>query len=587
MKKNNLLRIVLIYMRFTCIFCVFIPFTNLKGQSLFYKHGTNVIDDFSAVSNNYSFDIVNQYSDYLMLIFEASTSAELSPKIVRLAPDERATVKMILGSGVNSFKLIYDISLSPELVATTHRGRYRAISYGETVMTVPVKQELYKSLKSRAEEILSGSKELVTDSRMPKGTYIYTPGPFYRDAGLFARDFLYQLEGSGGYLVTMDEVKRAVDFLLLNQLKENTIVGNFTFPKGAIPDHAYPDGRYAWGPGLNYGEVPGRFNRPSMDESMCFITLAWHYGYKANWNKEWQSWFKANSSGFTGAWESVPRNPNTGLVTQWVTPRHTGANGINEYDGACVTWGFHDSYALGGDDIGTSILACNAARALADMFEKVSDSLSLKKWRITADDMRNSIRAQFNSAGYLPWGVGNDTVTPKMASPDYTGYAVWSGILTDSQADAASDWFASNYKADKAQGGLANLFNMQSGYRGTVRMARKSDDVYPGKHIWPHVIAPLWENLAYGYNAYQDGGYWYYKSDGIALTLWRKHPEEAKEWVNNTYSDIINNGIESPYERIDWNGPVNGRYNASIGPVLGMGMPAITYSITVVKKNKK
>ena len=48
---------------------------------------------------------------------------------------------------------------------------------------------------------------------------------------------------------------------------------------------------------------------------------------------------------------------------------------------------------------------------------------------------------------------------------------------------------------------------------------------------WPNVDAAHWENLAYGYNAYQDGGYWYYMSLGIAKTLWRKHPKEAKEWV--------------------------------------------------------
>ena len=34
-----------------------------------------------------------------------------------------------------------------------------------------------------------------------------------------------------------------------------------------------------------------------------------------------------------------------------------------------------------------------------------------------------------------------------MASPDLTGYALWSGILTDAQADAASDWLATRYHA--------------------------------------------------------------------------------------------------------------------------------------------
>jgi hypothetical protein len=126
--------------------------------------------------------------------------------------------------------------------------------------------------------------------------------------------------------------------------------------------------------------------------------------------------------------------------------------------------------------VGTSVLACNAARALADMYDHASDPVSAKRWSAIADAMRDAIRAQFNPAGNLPWGVG--TGSPTMASPDITGYAVWSGILSGEQADAASDWFAVCYKADKAAG-AADLFHMTRGFRGSVRMARKADDVTP------------------------------------------------------------------------------------------------------------
>ena len=118
-----------------------------------------------------------------------------------------------------------------------------------------------------------------------------------------------------------------------------------------------------------------------------------------------------------------------------------------------------------------------------------------------------------------------------MASPDITGYAVWSGILTSVQADAASDWFAGCYRADRAAGGPADLFHMSPGCRGAVRMARRCDDVSPGRHVWPDMTPPHWENLTYGYNAYQDGGYWYTMSLGIAVALYRRHPAEAIEWV--------------------------------------------------------
>lgn len=552
--------------------------TEMEGGKLFCRTGTDKVEDFTAVLPTHTFDAVNGSTSHLMIVFEPNSDARVTPNIVRIAPGERRTIEMVVASGSKSFTLSYAVSCAPTPF-NTHADRYRAYNDGETVMCVPVSPSLHAAMDLRAESIVMDSKTLVTDKDMPSGTYIYTPGPTYRTAGIFARDFLYQLEGSGRDTVTADEVKRAVDFLALKQLSENRKVGEYTYPKGAIPDHVYPDGRYCWGPGMFYGDDTAHFNRPSMDEAMCFITLAWHYGCKAGWDLAWQSWFSQNAQRFVAAWNSLPRNPKTGLITQWTTAGHIGANGITENTGPSVMWGFHDSYGFPGDDVGTSVLACNAARALADMFGHASDPSSARTWSTIADTMRDAIRMQFNSAGYLPWGVGAGA--PTMASPDITGYAVWSGILTDAQQDAASDWLAARYNADKAAGGAADLFNMTIGCRGSVRMARKADDVTPGSHVWPHTVAPHWENLAHGYNAYQDGAYWYYMSLGVAVTLYRKHPEEAREWVANAYTDISTGDSNQPYERIDGITPANNRYNASVGPLLGIGLPARISTICV------
>ena len=113
-------------------------------------------------------------------------------------------------------------------------------------------------------------------------------------------------------------------------------------------------------------------------------------------------------------------------------------------------------------------------------------------------------------------------------------------------------------------------------------MARKADDVSPGRHVWPDMRdGAHWENLAFGYNAYQDGGYWYYMSLGVAVTLARKHPDLAREWVGNAYADLAAADAHAPYERIDGMKPVNDRYNASIGPLMGMGRPATLGSVEV------
>ena len=67
----------------------------------------------------------------------------------------------------------------------------------------------------------------------------------------------------------------------------------------------------------------------------------------------------------------------------------------------------------------------------------------------------------------------------------------------------------------------------------------------------------------------------------IAETLARKHPDLAREWGGHAYADLAASDAQSPYERIDGLQPVNDRYNASVGPLLGMGLPAETSSVTV------
>jgi len=556
----------------------------LTAQQLFCQAGTDREETFAAVRAEHRFEVVNSSTSHLMVAFGGCTEATVTPGVVRLAPGGRQAVTLKARADAKTFALSYALTMAATPF-TTHSNRYRAYSDGETVLCVPVAPAHYAAMKARTKAILKDSLEKVSDPAMPAGAVIYTPGPFYKQAGIFARDFLYQLEGAGRYTATAEETKRAVDFLALKQLTENRKVGAFTYPKGAIPDHVYPDGRWCWGPGNFSGDDTAHFRRPSMDEAMCFVTLAWHYGYKAGWDAAWQAWFKQKAQRFSDAWNSVPRNPKSGLVTQWSTPDHIGANGIDETNGACVMWGFHDSYGFGGDDVGVSVLACNAARALSDMHEHAGDATAVKIWSGIADAMRDAVRAQFHKDGYLPWGVG--TNAPTMASPDFTGYAVWSGILTDAQADAASDWFAARYRADKAAGGAADLFHMSAPFRGAVRMARKADDVSPGRHVWPDMRdGNHWENLTYGYNAYQDGGYWYYMSLGVAATLNRKHPDLAREWVGNAYADLAGADANPPYERIDGMKPENNRYNASVGPLMGMGMPAVVSSVNIVVGEK-
>ena len=324
----------------------------------FRRHGADVPASFAAVNSSLIFDVVDSSSEYWMIQFDASPDVSVEPKLLRLAPGERQAVTLRLAAGKGPTTLTYALSRSARPFAT-HANRYRAYSDGETEGCIPVAAAGLDALRARTATILRLSKTPMTDPAMPPGTEIYTAGPFYKAAGLFGRDFLFQLEGAGREFVSADSVRAAVDYQASKQLLANRKLGAFTYPKGAIPDHIYPDGRFCWGPGLFYGDDTAHFHRPSMDQAFCFVLLGWHYGYKATWDDRWKSWFGEKAQRFSDAWESVPMNPRTGLVTQWSTPGHVGASGITETNGSSVSWGFHDSYGLGGDDLGCSILACN------------------------------------------------------------------------------------------------------------------------------------------------------------------------------------------------------------------------------------
>ena len=181
----------------------------------FCTTGTNRAWQFTSLPGMHFFNVVNPGDGYAMLLWEPNVRVRLSPGIVRLGPRERKSVTLSIGP----HSLSYAVSRS-SAPFRTQADRYRGQSDGETVRCVPVAPTLAASMNSRTSDIFRDSRTLVTDKNMPAGTYVYTPGPFYRAAGIFARDFLFQIEGGGRDLVTADEVKRAVDLMAMKQLQE-------------------------------------------------------------------------------------------------------------------------------------------------------------------------------------------------------------------------------------------------------------------------------------------------------------------------------------------------------------------------------
>lgn len=445
------------------------------------------------------------------------------------------------------------------------------------------------SLKTAS--VLAQARTQVTQSGWT-GRYIVTPGGPYAYAGIFARDFLYSLDGAAS-LIAADDIKTGVDLYLDKQLTANRVVGAYTYPVGSVPDHIYPDGRYSWGPGAYYGDVTGHFNRPTIDEHFCLIAIAWHYGKKIEWASPFPTWFASIASKLEAAYNAVPRNTSSGLVTQWTTPTRTNPGGITESNGPCMMWGFHDSYIFPGDDVGTSLLAFRAATCLAEMYTVTGDTTSAAAWTAKATAMQTAIQAVFNAGGWLPWNVnvaGVPQTAPTQASPDLTGIAVAWNVLTPTQADAASDWLYARYTADKASGGAADLFDFRSGHRGTVRMGRKVDDAVANSTMYPINTSPYnctANGGGYGFGNYQNGGYWYYMSQGVATAIARKHPAAAIEWADGCAADALAASASTwPFENFGVGSYANGLnqlYSASAGSVMGMVSEALAgYQSTLV-----
>jgi hypothetical protein len=417
--------------------------------------------------------------------------------------------------------------------------------YAVSTAAVPVDATLSANGVARRDTIVAASRNAITDTG---GGYYYNPGPGYA-GGFWPRDLLYMLEA--GATISDSDQRRMLDWLLSKQLSSSVS----TYPAGSIPDHLSASGQVGWGPGDYFGINPsGRLNsRPSMDNNVIVQQLAWQYGSARAWDATWQAWFTANATALVNAYNAIPRTGN--LVTQYGSSPAT-------------TWGFLDCINLSGANIGCSVLSCNAARALSDMYGHANGAANQETWAVTAAAVQSAIQATFTTdahGGYLKWTIGGNS---DVMSPDVTGYAVCSGILNATQTAQASDWLNWRYGLDKAAGGAGDLFTFATGCRGGVRQRRVTDG------NWSTFF------LAVAAGTYQNGGYWFYTAGWIAGALAASHPATAAEYVVNAITDMLA-GANAPYERADYGMTLtNMKYNASAAAIVSQAGISTTLAAT-------
>lgn len=241
---------------------------------------------------------------------------------------------------------------------------------------------------NRVDTFLALNRIAVTDGGAPAGTYAYVPAPAYNSSH-WIRDFFLVMEQADGKIPQAD-VRNLLDWIIQKQIQDNVTTytypasgGTGTYPKGTIPDHIHLDGTPVY-MGGEAGYLTG--DRASMDNHFFFVLMAWHYGNLRSWDSTWASWFNANKDHLEDAFNAIYSNcynSSTKLIDQWSD--HPG-----------TTWGYLDIAELTGGNLGVSVIAHNAASALAEMYYKASGTQAkIDAWAAIRDNLKTGIRAAF------------------------------------------------------------------------------------------------------------------------------------------------------------------------------------------------
>jgi hypothetical protein len=185
-----------------------------------------------------------------------------------------------------------------------------------------------------------------------------------------------------------------------------------------------------------------------------------------------------------------------------------------------------------------------AARALSDNFRYAGDTWKADSYAAIGDTIQAAIEATQLASGYLPHTVGGHATTNK-PSPEATALAISYGLLTGARASAASAAIVSAYTADKAAGGVGDLFTFASGQKVGVRRHRKRDD-YSASAVFPEML--FW---GYPNGTYEVGGYWYWRIGSFTRAMQVSNEATALEFHNANIDDCLANPL-APYERSDY-----------------------------------
>ena len=283
----------------------------------------------------------------------------------------------------------------------------------------------------------------------------------------FLRDYAYVLEGCADVLPEKDLLDAARLFLMAIS------------PEGAGCDFVDRSGWYNYRPGGGtIGENPVVDGTP--------FTVAVEY---LTWRQTRAAELLDSAVLDKLAWameKGVPRNPETGLVH--IAPRAGTVTLATKLDRA--PYGFTDVVRKQGDVLFGSLLYCEAAIRLAEMFNAAGHPAEAEKWRRTAQTVKDGINKTL-------WDEKTDLYlaashTCRQADVWGSAFAIWIGVADAMRADRISRTLVGHYDGIVQNGQVRHLL--------------------PGDY-WQLADAPR--------DTYQNGGFWGTASGWVANAIAR------------------------------------------------------------------
>lgn len=315
------------------------------------------------------------------------------------------------------------------------------------------------------------------------GTPMYTPDGMGNYAALWTRDFSYMVEYAGD-LMPVGDIEACINYLIGGQRAD-----------GVVPDRVDATGVPIYAAGGASNPV-GRFNL----DNGPFLVIAADAFFKLAAPGQAEACRKRWAPALARGLDTIPRSVN-GLVYNDPADPHS-------------PYGFTDTIGKTGELMKESLLYWRACRMLADLYDKIGDSVYAGYYRRQAGLVEDNLVRVF-----LPEGApALLAATQDCRQTDIWGnaYAIYTGFPLGDAEKPIIDFLTSRYGDYMSHGQVRHLLNGE---------------------YWQR---QLLENAP---DTYQNGGYWATASGWVMWTLARRDTALATRLWSDMIADFKAGGI--------------------------------------------